>query len=225
MQRSLAAAALEPLDDEEVFLAQLHRRARLLNEGFLHKVIAAIRKHTVEDSAAALAAAAGRGHSDPSVVELLCQFCGADAGPAPVEVHAAPIKTVARMREKLNEYRSAAAAGGSGSEPGAAWPLAASILDPVRLSVVVDGPARILEVVAWFTGGGGCGGVDGAAAEAAARRTGLPVCRVKNKFGFRREDVVGGYRDVMLCVVYTGGDGLGIIGEIQVGGKESVYGP
>ena len=86
----------------------------------------------------------------------------------------------------------------------------------MRLSVVVDGPARILEVVSWFTGGDGVGSASVAAAAATAARTGLPVCRVKNKFAFQREDVVGGYRDVMLCVVYTACDGLGIIGEIQV---------
>ena len=84
------------------------------------------------------------------------------------------------------------------------------------MSVVVDGPARILEVVAWFTGSCSSSSSSSAAASSAAARTGLPVCRVKNKFAFRREDVLGGYRDVMLCVVYTGGDGLGIIGEIQV---------
>ena len=33
---------------------------------------------------------------------------------------------------------------------------------------------------------------------------GLAVCRVKNKFGLDREDVVGGYRDLTLNVVYTG---------------------
>jgi hypothetical protein len=34
---------------------------------------------------------------------------------------------------------------------GAAWPLAASILDPVRLCLVVAGPARIVETARWFT--------------------------------------------------------------------------
>ena len=41
-----------------------------------------------------------------------------------------------RMREKLSEYAA----------EGAPWPLAASILDPVRLSIVCEGPAQILEV-------------------------------------------------------------------------------
>ena len=40
------------------------------------------------------------------------------------------------MREKLSEYAA----------EGAPWPLAASILDPVRLSIVCEGPAQILEV-------------------------------------------------------------------------------
>ena len=32
--------------------------------------------------------------------------------------------------------------------------------------------------------------------------TGLRVCRIKNKFSFKKEDVVGGYRDLMFCVIY-----------------------
>ena len=112
------------------------------------------------------------------------------------------------------------------------WPAAAGILDPVRVSVVVGGPARILEVVGWFTGEGGDRGDGGssnddngsdsdgcsggrARCRAAAVATGLPVCRVKNKFGLREEELVGGYRDVLLSVVFVGGEGLGIIGEIQ----------
>ena len=55
---------------------------------------------------------------------MVCQF--ADGGAGDLRVHPAPIKTVERMREKLAEY----------GEAGFAWPLAANILDPVRLSVV-----------------------------------------------------------------------------------------
>ncbi len=32
----------------------------------------------------------------------------------------------------------------------------------------------------------------------------MRVCRVKNKFGFAREELVGGYRDLMFCVIYEG---------------------
>ena len=31
---------------------------------------------------------------------------------------------------------------------------------------------------------------------------GLPLCRIKNKFALSSEELVGGYRDLMLCVVY-----------------------
>ena len=40
------------------------------------------------------------------------------------------------MREKLAEYAA----------EGATWPLTANILDPVRSSVVCNGPAQMLEV-------------------------------------------------------------------------------
>ena len=114
------------------------------------------------------------------------------SGPKALEVEWAPIKTAARMREKLAEYAA----------EGAAWPRAACILDPVRGSIVCAGPARMLEVLAWF--------------EERQAKTGLQLVRVKNKFGFRVEELVGGYRDVMLSVVYRSPSGLAIVGEIQV---------
>jgi hypothetical protein len=40
------------------------------------------------------------------------------------------------MREKLSEY----------ALEGADWPLTANIIDPVRLSVICNGPRQILEV-------------------------------------------------------------------------------
>ncbi len=51
------------------------------------------------------------------------------------QVHQAGIKSISRMREKLAEY----------AEEGGAWPYAAAILDPVRLSIVVDGPSQIVQ--------------------------------------------------------------------------------
>ena len=45
----------------------------------------------------------------------------------------------------------------------------------------------------------------------------LQVVRVKNKFAFAREELNGGYRDLMLSVLYADPlSGLRIIGEIQV---------
>ena len=31
---------------------------------------------------------------------------------------------------------------------------------------------------------------------------GLPLCRIKNKFALSSDELVGGYRDLMLCIVY-----------------------
>ena len=45
----------------------------------------------------------------------------------------------------------------------------------------------------------------------------LPVVRVKNKFAFERGELRGGYRDLMLSVLFEEPkSGLRIIGEIQV---------
>ena len=96
----------------------------------------------------------------------------------------------------------------------------------------VNGPARILEVVQWFTKTGAsddfkgddedrcqtdsCSSGSGIWSTALEAASGLRVCRVKNKFGLRAEELVGGYRDVLLSVEFIGDEGLGIIGEIQV---------
>jgi hypothetical protein len=71
---------------------------------------------------------------------LECRF---DDGPGAVEVIAAPLKRLARMREKLVEY---APLGPGAAGPGAGWPLSANILDPVRASIVCSGPAHMLQV-------------------------------------------------------------------------------
>jgi hypothetical protein len=84
---------------------------------------------------------------------------------------------------------------GSGS-----WPLCANILDPVRASVVCDGPSQILQVFEWFTGWSrsrsAAAGIEEDmknARELAAAALRLPVCRVKNKFAFNKKELVGGY--------------------------------
>ncbi len=96
-----------------------------------------------------------------------------------MEVYPAPVKTVKRMREKVLEYAECAG-------EGAKWPLCANILDPVRASVVCSGPAEILEVLDWFLGRGDNG------ATGRERPRLLPVCRIKNKFAFSKEEIVGG---------------------------------
>jgi len=126
------------------------------------------------------------------IVTLECKF---RSGPGQVDVQRAPVKTAGRMLEKIKEY----------ADTGAAWPLTGCILDPVRASVVCPGPADMVEVLSWFEG--------------REEQTGLKVVRVKNKFGFKKDELVGSYRDLMVCVLYRAFDGLAIIGEIQIQDK------
>jgi hypothetical protein len=49
--------------------------------------------------------------------------------------------------------------------------------------------------------------------------TPLTLCRIKNKFSFAKEDIIGGYRDLTLGVVFEDKCGLKIIGEIQIHDK------
>ncbi len=54
----------------------------------------------------------------------------------------------------------------------------------MRCTIVCSGAAQILEVVDWFL------------------RSGLRVCRVKNKFAMAKAELTGGYRDLMVCVLF-----------------------
>jgi len=96
-----------------------------------------------------------------------------------VSVCSAPVKTLSRMREKIREY-SLEMQGGHGSS----WPLSANILDPIRASIVCEGPSQILEVFRWFSNDSS----DGSCDEPVKMR----VCRIKNKFSFPKEELVGG---------------------------------
>jgi hypothetical protein len=109
------------------------------------------------------ASAESTGHG----VHIMCAF---QSGAAGVEVLTAPVKTLARMREKVLEYAAEAVGG---------WPQSARIVDPIRASIVCNGPAQILEAFLWFSQG-----LDG--------RPRVPICRVKNRFSFDKGEIMGG---------------------------------
>jgi len=135
---------------------------------------------------------------------------GKGAAQAPLEMSArsdeshdfvvieAPVKTKARMREKLQEYVK---------REDFVRPLTANILDPVRSTIVCDGPRSILRAVSWFR-------------DTEDQAKPMPVVRCKNKFAFEDVSCYDGYRDLLLSVVYTGQKGLRVIGEIQFHDKE-----
>jgi len=129
-------------------------------------------------------------------------------------VHSASVKTAARMKEKLMSY-AAPSNGNAPSPPQASdatktnemkthhdHPLTANILDPIRCTVVCKGAKEILEHARWLIEEG--------------EELGLPVVRVKNKFSMENSDEYDGYRDMMLCVLYTNSVGLSIVCEIQL---------
>ena len=105
--------------------------------------------------------------------QIMCKFQDSSSV---VEVLAAPVKTLARMREKVLEYSAETSSSSTGNDPGGGWPQAARIVDPVRSSIVCDGPAQILEVFQWFSEGSNS----------------MPICRVKNRFSFDKGELLGG---------------------------------
>ena len=183
-------ATRPPLRDEEVFVSQLHHRARLVNGAFQRFVLDVVLRHAAhlvptKPAAPELGKALGRARppatSPAGPVEkrgvhaVECAFGDGEEGW--VEVHLAGVKAAARMREKLGKYAP--------PHPRARWPLSANILDPVRVSVVCGGPSQVLEAVEWFM-----------RLDPDQQRV-MAVVRAKNKFSDAREEV-GRYRKIAL---------------------------
>jgi len=185
---------------EAVYIAQLHRRAVVLNSTFTAKVMDAL-----SVGGNALPQRSARESHEDNVSMSQEESTKSITGLIPVEfvrqgqlieVHVckAPVKTQERMRDKLTQYVP--------PYPQSQWPLTAFIADPVRLSIVCSGPAHIMETVRWFLD--------------TQHQSGLQVCRIKNAFALPDDEVPDGYRDVSINVLFVDGDGLKIIGEIQV---------
>ena len=78
----------------------------------------------------------------------------------------------------------------------------------MRLSLVCEGPSQIVQAARWFME---------LSKNKSETKCCLQVVRIKNKFAFAREELNGGYRDLMLSVLYLdSASNLSIIGEIQV---------
>ena len=124
--------------DEEVFIAQLSLRARLLNTEFQQAVFKVLQhRGTFSSSMEGWKSKSGR----ERYTKITCRFM--DNEDDIVEVYFAPPKTSARMREKLKKYCY--------PHPKAVWPLCANIVDPVRISIVCKGSSKIVQVLSWFT--------------------------------------------------------------------------
>jgi len=202
--------------NEEVFVAQLHLRAKLMNHAFQKKVLQVVQSHespsgreSLDKESQGASEELIPSSSDHSTfcadfeeygndllqrkISVDCQF---EDGVRRVEICFAPVKSKARISQKLLKYAD--------PQLQCVWPYSGYILDPVRLSVIVDGPKKILEVFKWF--------------DSLDASSGISVCRVKNKFmSSESED---GYRDLTICVLFTTSCGMRIIGEIQVHDKK-----
>ena len=132
---------------EQVYIAQLHRRALILDRRFKDKVIDALNvgspeidaKQNVGQDSSSISETAGNtaslGNSVSSGIPVVFKLTGQVTR---AEVFLAPVKTQHRMREKLARYEP--------PYPGSQWPLTGHITDPVRLSVVCSGPSDVLQV-------------------------------------------------------------------------------
>jgi hypothetical protein len=97
----------------QVFLSQLHRRARLVNRGFQKCVAAIVASHGIfsssepwtlthdYDQSETPADHTCSNESEVASRKIQCIFSAGEVGI--VEIETAPVKTLARMREKLAE--------------------------------------------------------------------------------------------------------------------------
>jgi hypothetical protein len=94
---------------EDIFVSQLASRAALLNNAFQEAVAGVIRRHSAVVNESGFTAEPSAGSEE---VQLKCNLslrvstifcCDFEQGVGFVEVHPAPVKTVTRMRTKLNE--------------------------------------------------------------------------------------------------------------------------
>jgi len=123
-----------------------------------------------------------------SKLPFSCVF--SDGSVSSVIFMSAEPKSWGRMREKLAEYEYTAEV---------TWPLVGSILDPVRCGIIVQNTSHILEVLSWFQD----------------PDCGLKVVKIKNRYS-AKADIIDGYRDLTVNVLYKGSANLSIIGEIQL---------
>jgi len=184
---------------EEIFVTQLHIRARSLSLVFSDMVNKIITSHAVNLPSSEF--------EDKYVIQ--CKFQSqaqassnkdrhrsrAETSISRVEVLHAPVKRSDRMQQKLLEYTT---------DRNPEWPITGHILDPVRASVVCKGPTQLLQICSWFLD-----------EESSSR-----VCRFKNRYAEDAE-VNDGYRDVSLYVIVTAPSGLKIIGEVQIHVEDS----
>ena len=113
-----------------MYIAQLHRRAVILDKIFQHKVILALKMNV--DKPPDASKDVGMPLDEASEVSSV-------HGPyADVKVYAGPIKRQSRMRKKIAKYMH--------PYPRSQWPLTAHIGDPVRVMIVCSGPAAIIQV-------------------------------------------------------------------------------
>ncbi len=202
-----------PCLNENVFICQLERRPTLLDSEFQTYLIHKIKMHATKKCPDEFFNLKGLEHNmlhhhiaaASSVCPSMFPFSmGSDGSNenfiacdfydsvGVVEVVAAPIKSISRMKEKLMEYAT----------EGHSWPLPANIQDPVRASIVCEYPTQILQVLNWFVGGNS--------------DEKFTVIRIKNKFAFPVRDLVGGYRDLQVFMLFVGSYGIKIIAEIQI---------
>ena len=182
---------------EDVFITQLQQLASRLNSAFHKAILDIILKHCRTQISSGVTSAALL-HRRPSQV-FSCQMLHRQGEIAAVFPSC---KTVKSMTEKLKDFAP--------PHPAAVWPLTANVLDPVRMCIICQDAADMLEVVSWLE-------------EHQRQHPDLKICEIVNGFG--KEDAGAQWRGLKVLVLFEDrGGGLGgggrIIGEVQLQDRE-----
>jgi hypothetical protein len=129
----------------QVYIAQLHRRAVILDGSFKDKVMEAINLDGSESDCDSVGRPSTHATGHPTTTSINSRSQASrrvsftrEGRVTHAEVFFAKVKKQVRMREKLAKYAP--------PYPHSQWPLTAHITDPVRLSVVCSGPSDVMQV-------------------------------------------------------------------------------
>ncbi|EKX41377.1 hypothetical protein GUITHDRAFT_112591 [Guillardia theta CCMP2712] len=204
---------------EDVFISQLQQLASRLNSAFHKAILDIILKHCRTQISSGVTSSALLQRRSSQIFS--CQMLHRQGEIAAVFPSC---KTVKSMTEKLKDFGP--------PHPAAVWPLTANVLDPVRMCIICQDAADMLEVVSWLE-------------EHQRQHSDLKICEIVNGFG--KEEGGARWRGLKVLVLFEdrggggggggeggGGGGVGcpgrgggggggggrIIGEVQLQDKE-----
>uniref|UniRef100_A0A7S0F320 Uncharacterized protein n=1 Tax=Hanusia phi TaxID=3032 RepID=A0A7S0F320_9CRYP len=189
--RRLAERGEAACVDEDVFITQLQQQAQRLNASFHSCIFSVILQRCRKEISSGFTSSALFDLKTAQVAA--CRMVDREAE---IAVVFPSCKTVKSMKEKLQDMAP--------PHHAAIWPLTANFLDPVRMCVICQDAADMLEVFSWLE-------------EHEKLNEKMKICTIVN--GFSREEGNSQWRGLKVFVRFEDKGGSRIIGEIQLQDK------